>query len=61
MTPVVSTDTPEQMPVASNPVLSAGEVEQRAAKKGKLHPGPSLTAWYSILTHGQFPVLIYTV
>ena len=39
-----------QLPVASNPMLSAGEIEQRVVKKDKMHPGPSLTAQYSVLT-----------
>jgi hypothetical protein len=61
MTPVVSSDTLGQPPVASNLVPSAGEIEQRVAKKGKMRPGPSLTARYGILTHGQLLALIYTV
>ena len=51
--PVVSSNTLGQPPAASNPVPSAGENEQRATKKGKMHPGPSLTARYGILTHGR--------
>ena len=42
------------------PVLSAGEIEQRSSKKGKMCPGSSLTAWYVCsLTHYWLLTLIY--
>jgi hypothetical protein len=54
MTGTMATTLPAGVPLKDSSVAhvpSASENEQRASKKGKMRPGPSLTARYAILTH----------